>query len=168
MRPDSREGALGRQEGVGEAQQHRFSLSSPDSKETQPPVLCSGSGEGRWPRAPSACSGAAPLQGPPEPSESSAWLGRCWLQKAPPGGFFPQGKEKRDFDGARDAPRPGRWICDVNSSPRSLSCREAGMEGLQGAGRQELGVFPEDLCHKGGHVSLFGVVQGEERVFHKF
>lgn len=39
------------------------------------------------------------------------------------------------------------------------------MEGLQGAGSWELGVFPEDLCHKGGHVSLFGVVQGEERVF---
>lgn len=39
------------------------------------------------------------------------------------------------------------------------------MEGLQGAGSWELGVFPEDLCHKGGHVSLFGVVQGKERVF---
>lgn len=39
------------------------------------------------------------------------------------------------------------------------------MEGLQEAGSWELGVFPEDLCHKGGHVSLFGVVQGKERMF---
>lgn len=39
------------------------------------------------------------------------------------------------------------------------------MEGLHEAVRSELGVVPEDLCHEGGHVSLFGVMQGKEWVF---
>lgn len=39
------------------------------------------------------------------------------------------------------------------------------MEGTAEAVSFELGVFPEDLCHEGGHVSLFGVVQGKEGVF---
>lgn len=80
-------------------------------------------------------------------------------------------KEIARPDGARDAHGLGK--CDLCKPPltRVLIHSSTGKPGWRGphrAVRFELGVFPEDLCHEGGHVSLFGVVQSKERVFHKF
>lgn len=77
-------------------------------------------------------------------------------------------KETARPDGARDAHGLGK--CDVCKPPLTgvLICSSTGKPGWRGlhkAVRLELGVFPENLCHEGGHVSLFGVVQGKERVF---
>lgn len=69
-----------------------------------------------------------------EPSVSVAQLERCWLQKAHPGGFHLQGKEERDCEAGWGQRCP--WVGEVpfvqttiNSSPHSLFCGEARMEG---------------------------------------
>lgn len=77
-------------------------------------------------------------------------------------------KEIARPDGARGAHGLGK--SDLCKPPvtrvliRSFAGKP-GWRGLHEAVRFELGVFPEDLCHEGGHVSLFGVVQSKERVF---
>lgn len=98
MRPNSREGVLGRQERRGRSTAALVLSVFPWQQRNTAPVQCTGTGEGRWPLAPSACSGTAPLQGPL--SLPSPWLGwegvgfkRLLLED-----FFPQGKDKRDFE----------------------------------------------------------------------
>lgn len=110
------------------------------------------------------------------PSLQSLWL--SWkgvgFKKAPPGGDFIYRAKRKEIarpDGARDAHGLGK--CDLCKPPLTRvlirsSAGKPGWRGLHEAVRFELGVFPQDLGHKGGHVSLFGVVQGKERVFHKF
>lgn len=109
------------------------------------------------------------------PSLRSPWL--SWkgggFKRLILGDFVYRAKRKETArpDGARDAHGLGK--CDMCKPPLTgvLICSSTGKPGWRGlheAVRLELGVFPEDLCHEGGHVSLFGVVQGKERVFHKF
>lgn len=86
------------------------------------------------------------------------------------GDFIYRAKRKEIVrpDGVRDAHRLGK--CDLCKPPLTRvlirsSAGKPGWRGLHKAVRFELGVFLEDLCHEGGHVSLFGVMQGKERVF---
>lgn len=103
---------------------------------------------------------------------SSLWL--SWkgvgFKRLILGDFIYRAKRKEIVrpDGARDAHGLGK--CDLCKPPLTRvlirpSAGKPGWRGLHKAVRFELGVLPEDLCHEGGHVSLFGVVQGKERVF---
>lgn len=84
------------------------------------------------------------------------------------GDFFLRAK-RRDFEAGwgQRCPQAGEVCANHRELESSLALLQGSRDtqGLQEAGSWELGVFPEDLCHEGGHVSLFGVVQGKERVF---
>lgn len=126
---------------MGEAQQHWFSLSSPGSKETEPCAV-------HWYWGGEVASGTLCLlrhcssPGTSEPSESLAWLGRCWLQKAPPGGFFSSGQRQKRFRGWMGPEMQFVMICDC-ANHRELESSLAVLRGSRDggtAGSWELGV----------------------------
>lgn len=160
-----------------------FSLCLPQaSTETKPSCpVHQAAGEGRCPLAPSALAPQArssPRDKYDGVSRELLNLPSPWLNWEGVGsrrlilGDFVYGAKRKETerpDGARDAHRLGK--CDLCKPPSESSV--APLRGSQAGGdctklSFELGVFPQDLCHEGGHVSLFGVMQGKERVFHKF
>ena len=133
-------------------------------------TLCPGPAQAPWARS-SPREGYAGISRE-LPSLWSSWL--SWkgvgFKRLILGDFVYRAKRKEIArpDGARDAHGLGK--CDLCKPPLTRvlirsSAGKPGWRGLHEAVRFELRVFPKDLCHEGGHVSLFGVVQGKERVF---
>lgn len=171
---------------VGQTQQHFFLSAFPRHQRNTNPLRCAPGCRGGEMPAGTLCPGPAQVpQARSSPREGYAGISRelpslrsPWLswkgvgfRRLILGGFRLEGKEKKRSRGQMGPEMPTGWgKCDLCKPPltRVLICSSAGKPGWRGlheAVRFKLGIFPEDLCHEGGHVSLFGVVQGKERVF---